>query len=419
MSTNYPDGIDSYTEKTDGVDTVSASHINDIQDAIEAIETELGTDPKGSFSNVADAISHKLNKTGDTLEGDLNFDLNEAINFKIERVSALPTWTSDDEGRIIYVESNDKLYFGNSAGWVELSQEPILHNTLSSLQGGQSGEYYHLTSSQHTSATRDADNSQNGLMPSGKLNNWDTAYTHKTTEDAVNGLVKCNGSGSYSSVTDNSSNWNTAYTNRVDTWTSPLQFSSNTASIQDATTSQKGAVQLQDSVDTATTKAVTPNAVSSYAIPKAMPIGRYYLSADQSINNTTWTAVQLTKDFETNTTPGTDGWDSTNYRFIIPSGQAGYYRVSYICQWKSGEDNGKYRCRIHWYDVSASTWYQKATAVSYLTTNYELSLAVEDIFYADAGDYIQFSVYEDSGTASNLSGSASGYYNIATIERIR
>jgi len=71
MSTNYPDGIDSYTEKTDGVDTASASHINDLQDAVEAIETELGTNPKGSFTNVADAILHKLNKTGDTLEGDI------------------------------------------------------------------------------------------------------------------------------------------------------------------------------------------------------------------------------------------------------------------------------------------------------------------------------------------------------------
>lgn len=35
--------------------------------------------------------------------------------------------------------------------------------------------------------------------------------SHKTTEDALNGLVKCNGAGSYSAVTDKSSNWNTAY----------------------------------------------------------------------------------------------------------------------------------------------------------------------------------------------------------------
>lgn len=53
--------------------------------------------------------------------------------------------------------------------------------------------------------------------------NWNTAYgwgnhaglytpiAHKTTEDAINGLVKVDGAGNYSAVTDNSANWNTAY----------------------------------------------------------------------------------------------------------------------------------------------------------------------------------------------------------------
>ncbi|MFH1231546.1 MAG: hypothetical protein V1709_08645 [Planctomycetota bacterium] len=41
--------------------------------------------------------------------------------------------------------------------------------------------------------------------------NWDAAYTHKTTEDAITGLVSCDGAGNYSGVTNNSSNWDTAY----------------------------------------------------------------------------------------------------------------------------------------------------------------------------------------------------------------
>jgi hypothetical protein len=44
--------------------------------------------------------------------------------------------------------------------------------------------------------------------------NHDSAYTpltHKTTEDALSGLVKCNGAGTYTAVTDASANWNTAY----------------------------------------------------------------------------------------------------------------------------------------------------------------------------------------------------------------
>jgi hypothetical protein len=46
MSTDYPGALDSYTTKTDGVDDVLASHINDLQDAVVAIETELGTQPR-------------------------------------------------------------------------------------------------------------------------------------------------------------------------------------------------------------------------------------------------------------------------------------------------------------------------------------------------------------------------------------
>lgn len=52
MSTNYPGALDSYADKVDGVDDVLAAHINNPQDAIEAIEAELGTDPAGTFATV-------------------------------------------------------------------------------------------------------------------------------------------------------------------------------------------------------------------------------------------------------------------------------------------------------------------------------------------------------------------------------
>lgn len=42
MATNFPTSLDSYTPKVDGVDTVLAAHINNVQDAIVAIETLLG-----------------------------------------------------------------------------------------------------------------------------------------------------------------------------------------------------------------------------------------------------------------------------------------------------------------------------------------------------------------------------------------
>jgi hypothetical protein len=53
MGTVYPGAIDSFTTKQDLVDTIYASHINDPQDSIVAIETELGINPKGTYANVA------------------------------------------------------------------------------------------------------------------------------------------------------------------------------------------------------------------------------------------------------------------------------------------------------------------------------------------------------------------------------
>jgi hypothetical protein len=42
MTTNYPAALDSYSVKVDGVDTVLAAHVNNLQDAVVATETTLG-----------------------------------------------------------------------------------------------------------------------------------------------------------------------------------------------------------------------------------------------------------------------------------------------------------------------------------------------------------------------------------------
>ena len=48
----YPDSVDSFTTKTDNIDIVEASHVNSLQTSIVAIETELGTLPKGGYADV-------------------------------------------------------------------------------------------------------------------------------------------------------------------------------------------------------------------------------------------------------------------------------------------------------------------------------------------------------------------------------
>lgn len=76
--TSFPTSIKTFTSKTDGVDTYSAAHINDLQNEVAAIETELGTDPAGSYSTVKDRLNAVLEEivsdTTPVLGGDLDAD---------------------------------------------------------------------------------------------------------------------------------------------------------------------------------------------------------------------------------------------------------------------------------------------------------------------------------------------------------
>jgi len=66
--------------------------------------------------------------------------------------------------------------------WLLDNTSITAHNDLTGLQGGTSGQYYHMTAAEHTSATRDATNAINGLMPAGKMSNWDAAFSHTTSD---------------------------------------------------------------------------------------------------------------------------------------------------------------------------------------------------------------------------------------------
>lgn len=44
MTTNFPTTLDSYTTKANNIDTIQAAHVNNLQDAVVAIETLLGAD---------------------------------------------------------------------------------------------------------------------------------------------------------------------------------------------------------------------------------------------------------------------------------------------------------------------------------------------------------------------------------------
>lgn len=57
MSTNFPTSLDSFTAKIDNFDEVMAADVNNLQDAVAAVETELGTLPKGNYASVSSRLA--------------------------------------------------------------------------------------------------------------------------------------------------------------------------------------------------------------------------------------------------------------------------------------------------------------------------------------------------------------------------
>jgi hypothetical protein len=69
MASSYPGAVDSFTTKATG-ETVEAAHVNDLQNAIVAVQTELGADPAGSAATVLARLAVSLAADGDlTLTG--------------------------------------------------------------------------------------------------------------------------------------------------------------------------------------------------------------------------------------------------------------------------------------------------------------------------------------------------------------
>ena len=64
--TSYPGTQDTRTTLVDGTgnDTIQAIHHNGVASAIVAVETELGTDPAGSLTDVATRLNVALNADG-------------------------------------------------------------------------------------------------------------------------------------------------------------------------------------------------------------------------------------------------------------------------------------------------------------------------------------------------------------------
>lgn len=84
------------------------------------------------------------------------------------RYDTQSTVTSDNN---LVVRPNNIASDASPGRWIKMSSSINEHNNLSNIQGGTTGQYYHLTSAEKDAVTRTANGSQNGLLSS---SDWTT-----------------------------------------------------------------------------------------------------------------------------------------------------------------------------------------------------------------------------------------------------
>lgn len=121
----------------------------------------------------------------------------------------------------------DTIHWGNNQYWLQIEMDPSGSSAYTDMGTSQLLSVPYALYSKTSGAVSETDPvflaSPSYGITGTNISNWNTAFgwgnhsglytpvAHKTTEDAINGLVKVNGSGGYSAVADNSPNWNTAY----------------------------------------------------------------------------------------------------------------------------------------------------------------------------------------------------------------
>ena len=69
MAASYPGSLKSFTNKTNKVDLVDAAHVNDLQNEVVAIETELGVDVAGSATDLVTRLAIMIADSGAVRQG--------------------------------------------------------------------------------------------------------------------------------------------------------------------------------------------------------------------------------------------------------------------------------------------------------------------------------------------------------------
>lgn len=152
MSTNFPTSLDSYSDYVDHVTTFVAAHINNIQDAIEALEAKVGVNSSG----VTSSLDYKVN----------NFFASGRKMWVYENTAPTGWSIVSVTDRVLAVKGGSNAYNvsgGNTAGtWTQ----PDHTLTVAEIPSHQHGAYW---------GTTGADSSY--YQPSGSSTGLNTTFT--------------------------------------------------------------------------------------------------------------------------------------------------------------------------------------------------------------------------------------------------
>lgn len=133
-------------------------------------------------------------------------------------------------------------------------------------------------------------------------------------------------------------------------------------------------------------------AISSGGAITNTPSFQIHMSANQSVSNDTWTKVELSNEiFDTN-----NAFDTSTYRFTVPTGLGGKYLFHYGAQIADINDTKRGEARFYkngsGYNFGRNNNYSSSAGAA-------LYCIGSAIITMSAGDYLELYVYQNNGNA--------------------
>jgi hypothetical protein len=153
-----------------------------------------------------------------------------------------------------------------------------------------------------------------------------------------------------------------------------------------------GTVTLGSSGDTFT----VPSGVTVAGAMANTPSFYAKLSASQSISSGSWTKINLNaEEWDTD-----NAFDTSNYKFTVPSGEGGKYFIGYSLATDSVIDDNERllgKLYLNTNPVTPSTTGDRGTG-----SNVDLFLNFSTLMDLSAGDYLELYAYQNEGASQNI-----------------